>query len=130
MPTVLIVIATAGVALLWRTYRYDSDNRFNAALDRLPYILRKPVTCGLCFTFWTAFFESFVFSPFPSLVSGLPFRIVLEEGGVSVATFLVQWLALGTCATAVVYIVDTFYEISHYLKHSVGVLHDHENHEK
>ena len=121
MQTILIALATAGVALLWRTYRYDSDNQFNATLDRLPYMLRKPITCGLCFTFWVSFVTTVVFSPFQELVPILPYRF----GAVTLITFLVQWFALGTLSTFVVYIVDTFFEISHYLKHAVGEQHDH-----
>ena len=124
MPTTLIVVAVAGVALLWRTYRYDSDNKFNTVLDRLPYALRKPITCGLCFTFWISLLATIIFSPFAAAIAFLPYRFALG-GAIGVVNFLIQWFALGTAAVTVVYVVDTFFEISHYLKHAVGEQHDH-----
>jgi hypothetical protein len=125
MTTFLIAAAVAGTALLWRNYRYDSEIRINGALDRLPYLLQKPITCGLCFTFWISLVATIIFFPFPALIESLPYRLQLSEPVMAFVTFFVQWFALGALSTMIVYIVDTLFEASHYLKHAVGAHHDH-----
>lgn len=118
MTTILIILATAGIALLWRTYRYDADNQFNRIIDGWPFWIRKPLTCGLCFTFWVALGACILFSPFAELTTALPYRFALDARVMSLMTFLIQWLALGTLAAAAVYLIDTLFQISHYYKHA------------
>ncbi|MDB5244387.1 MAG: hypothetical protein JWN18_257 [Parcubacteria group bacterium] len=118
MTIILIVLATAGVSLLWRTYRYDSENSFNVVLDAWPFWIRKPLTCGLCFTFWIALIVSGIFSPFTHLIGDLPYRVEPEYWTAQIVAFLVGWLALGTLSVFVLYLIDTLFQISHYFKHA------------
>jgi hypothetical protein len=124
METLLIVLAVAGLTLLWRTYRYDSDIGFNAALNRLPYFLQKPITCGICLTFWASLVAVLIFYPFPELITVLPYRFAL--GPAAVNNFFVQWFALGTLASAVVYFIDTLFHVSHYFRHAADTHAGHE----
>lgn len=118
MQTLIIAAAVTGISLLWRTYRYDPDNSFNSVLNRLPYALRKPITCGLCFTFWISLVATALFVPFGALTSSLPLRFVPGSTTEAVIMFLVEWFALGAIAAFAVYVVDTLFQVSHYYKHA------------
>jgi len=105
----------AGVAALWRNFRYDTDNPANKYLNRLPYVLRKPITCGLCVTFWVALAFTALFDP---LVSWLPpTRFAFSETLQTILAFLSSWMALGTGSALMLYVLDTFLEVSHFYKH-------------
>jgi hypothetical protein len=118
MNTVLAILTVSGAVLLWRTYRYDEENAFNKKLDALPYLLRKPITCGLCFTFWLSLLAAIIFVPFAEWLPLLQYRFALGEAVSGLLNFLVSWLALGTATTFLVYVIDTFYQVSHYYKHA------------
>jgi hypothetical protein len=124
MDIIIVVLAVAGVSLLWRTYRYDPENPFNDKLDRLPYVLRKPVTCGLCFTFWISCVCTVILVPLANVAFALPYRFPVAAIFRSIIGFGIEWFALGTLATAVVYAVDVLFQVSHYYKHKAA--HEHE----
>jgi hypothetical protein len=117
MHELFLCAAVAGVALLWRNFRYDRDLSINARIDALPYLIRKPITCGLCVTFWIAGATTLVFHPFAALVASLPYRHQTLEPLRLPLEFGAQWMALGVGAVAIVYVIDTFFQISHVLKH-------------
>lgn len=118
MDTLFIAAAVTGLVLLWRTFRYDDENPLNAKLDAWPYVLRKPITCGLCITFWLALLSALLFEPFPQMMNMIALRIALPPGITDLIRFLASWLALGTLSSAMVYFIDTFYQVSHYYKHA------------
>lgn len=105
----------AGVASLWRNFRYDKENPANRFFDKLPYFFRKSLTCGLCFTFWTAFVYNILFEPLGGWLSRA--RFVFSGQTESVLAFLVSWMVVGTGAALVLYLLDTLFEVSHYYKH-------------
>lgn len=105
----------AGVALLYRNYRYDQENSLNKYIDRLPYFLNKPLSCGLCFTFWVALAYNFVFTPLDFWSP--EFRYQFSNTTKEVLTFLSSWMILGTGSGFIVYFIDTFFQVSHYFKH-------------
>ena len=76
-------------------------------------ILRKPITCGICFTFLMAFVFSILFDfRMPSLQ--LKFNFNDFDWLVS---FFSTWMVLGVGSAFLVYVFDTFFQISHYYKH-------------
>lgn len=113
---VLIAAAVAGVSLLWRVYRYDSENPLNVYLDKLPYLFRKPITCGMCVTFWISLCATILYTPLAGIVSSLPTRFPFMNA--PVVGFVFEWMVLGTTAALFVYVIDTFYQVSHYYKHA------------
>lgn len=121
LDLIFSAMAVAGVSALWRNFRYDTDNPANKYLNKLPYILKKPITCGICFTFWAAGVFNIFFVP---LLGWLPLqRFSLE---IPLAEFFVSWMVLGTASALILYILDTFFEVSHFYKHKA---HTHQGHE-
>jgi hypothetical protein len=89
------------------------------AANRLPYILQKPLTCGVCRTFWFSFFAQFFFLQFETnfllpYIQG-PFQTIGE--------FLLSWVITGMTATAIFYVVVALDEGAHYLSHKVDEMH-------
>ncbi len=116
----------AGAAILWRNFRYDKENPANKYLDRLPYWLRKPVTCGVCFTYWAAGAYAIVVDPLTDWIP--PFRFPFGAAE-ALMTFFFCWMILGTGAAFIVYVLDTFFEISHYYKHKAAHEHKETKHQ-
>lgn len=114
----------AGIASLWRNFRYDTDNPANAYLNKLPYFLKKPITCGLCVTFWIAFFFSIFFIPLGEWLP--PTRFFFSDTVEVLVTFFTSWMIVGTGAALILYFLDTLFEISHFYKHTAHTLHEHE----
>jgi hypothetical protein len=104
----------AGIALLWRNFRYDTDNPANTYINQLNYWLQKPITCGLCFTFWTALIFDIFFDPLQGWLPSMRFALGAWE---PFFAFCSAWMVLGTGATFAVYVIDTFFQVSHYYKH-------------
>ena len=107
-------LVVAGVALLWRNFRYDNENPANIYINRLNYWLRKPITCGLCFTYWVALVFVIFFNPLMGWLPPLRFELGSLQ---SPFVFGVSWMVVGTGAAFVVYFLDTFFEVSHYYAH-------------
>lgn len=123
--TLLVAGAVAGATLLWRTYRYDSDVAFNAYLNRLPYYFQKPITCGICITFWLSLAATIIFSPLKNAVMAVPSRFTLPQDLATIIGFGLEWLFLGMIAAAIVYAIDTVFHVSHYFRHAA---HPHDSH--
>ncbi len=106
--------AVAGIVALWRNFRYDTDNPANIYLDRLPYLLQKPITCGLCVTFWIALIFESIFAV-PNALP--PTHAFIPDTWTAVAGFIASWMVLGTVSAFILYMLDTFFEVSHFYKH-------------
>lgn len=112
------VFVISAVILLWRvTIKEKLVAKF---IDRLPYLVRKPLTCGVCSTFWLSFIAQFIFVKVPS--EYIPFFAAFPEN--SVATFFASWMITGMASVFVYYLFATFYEGSHYLAHKAEKMHE------
>jgi hypothetical protein len=118
--TLITAAVIAALSLLARiTLR---EKPVEALVDRLPYLLQKPITCGVCRTFWMTFISQFLFNTqiqnysqiFQAYIQGLPSTPV---------TFLVSWMITAMLAVSMLYIFLTFYEGSHYLTHKAEEMH-------
>jgi hypothetical protein len=58
---------TAITSLIWRSFLNDFPLLREDLRKRLPFLIRKPLFCGFCFTSWIAFFTAIIFQPFPEL---------------------------------------------------------------
>lgn len=118
---ILSAVAIAGVSLLWRTYRYDDENPLNKYLDRLPYLPRKSITCGICFTFWVAFLFAIIFEPLQGFLPENRFDFSL--GTLGMLEFIFSWMVLGSLSALLVYLIETLFQVSHYYKHESQTSH-------
>jgi sterol desaturase/sphingolipid hydroxylase (fatty acid hydroxylase superfamily) len=109
----------AGTAALWRTFRYDDENPLNKKIDAWPYILRKPITCGVCSTFWIALIYSFGFDLSPEVLIPLS----TAPWFASTFSFLAEWMLLGFAAIFQLYIFVFFFDVSHYYAHKAEHAH-------
>lgn len=110
----------AGTTALWRTFRYDKENPVNAYIDSWPYWARKPITCGLCSTFWIALCYSFTIALDPSEL--IPFTFTHPA-----YIFFTKWILLGSFAAIELYVFVFFFDVSHYYAHQA---HHHAQEEK
>lgn len=126
------LIATAltitGLTLLWRNFRYDTDNPLHKHFERLPYLLRKPITCGLCITYWITFITLWFYNPLHTTLSLDARSLTLISE--SFMHFVASWMITGTVAVAIVYTIETFYQVSHTFAHRAHhePAHDHVDH--
>lgn len=120
IPTILTI---AGFSLLWRNFRYDTDNPLYSFFENLPYGIRKPITCGLCVTYWITLLVLCIYNPlftyiFPALTH-LP--VILQYS----SSFISTWMITGTVSVMVVYFIDTLYQVSHFFAHKAHESHQH-----
>lgn len=112
-PYISLAVVIASISILWRIFRYDTENPINGYLDRWPYLPKKLITCGVCFTFWI----TLVFVLYSQYRNNIPF---------STESIFLDWMTTGFYAVMLVYVFDTFYQISHYFKHKAEQGHTHE----
>ncbi len=114
----LLATAISAVSLLWRIFsRHDFIKN---KIEYFPYVFKKPLTCGVCFTFWLTLAALLIFTPFDGWQ--LPLRWSL--GFITdTAIFITHWFILGMGAVFLYYVFLTFYEGSHYLAHKAESLH-------
>ena len=100
----------SAIALLWRVF--SKETIIEKAIDGLPHLIKKPLTCGVCFTFWLSFFCNLIFNP-----------VLWNISANSLINFLAHWMITGMVSVSIYYIFLTFYEGSHYLAHKAEKLH-------
>jgi hypothetical protein len=115
LTTFTIALTIAGLSLLWRNFRYDTDNPLYPFFEKLPYGIRKPITCGLCVTYWITCLILFVYNPLYATI--LPLLAHTPTLIQYVGAFIGTWMITGTVAVCIVYTVDTLYQISHFFAH-------------
>lgn len=117
----MFALIVAGLSLLWRNFRYDDDNPIKEKLDALPYFIKKPITCGVCFTFWFAFFVNSIALRDHTWWSALGNYAPSFWG--FIVRFFGSWMILGVTAAFIVYSFVLLFEISHVIAHKVESLH-------
>lgn len=130
----LTILFGAGVitaiSLLWRVFRYDDDNPLKKRLDTLPYLLQKPITCGICSTFWFALIYTAFAYPVYGLTPFFPSFEVLSSSLIGFAHFVCTWMIFGLTSISLYYVFLTFYEVSHYYAHLAHPTHTHSHPEE
>lgn len=84
----IYAFVVASLSILWRSTLNKIPNSREKIKEKLPFPFGTAITCGLCFTYWVAFFVVLVFNPF----SGENF--FYEDIGI-IATFFLSWMMLG-----------------------------------
>lgn len=104
----------AGIAVCWRNLQTDL-NALSSALSKLPYLLRKPLTCGFCFTFWAALATALIANPLAG-VSGL-WQTSVPAAWQPLADLFVGWVVVGMLAVIIRFGYVVLQELVHYQVH-------------
>lgn len=106
----------AGVSVLWRNMREDLPKIDTLFLNRLPWIFRKSLKCGYCFTMWFAFFFLCVFQP---LEDWIPPNH-LSPSLIPIVRFFFHWIVLGFLSAAIRFVYVIWQERVHDIVHNRG----------
>lgn len=119
MTNILISsMVISAVALLWRIF---SREEFIAPkIEALPYLIRKPLTCGVCFSFWMSLLYIISFRP---SFSGVSISAQMSPKCLFLTKFFTDWMILGMSSVFILYVFLTFWEGSHYFSHKAEELH-------
>lgn len=109
----------SGVGILWRIFRKEPG--IAPRIDRLPHLIRKPLTCGVCFIFWISFFFLLLTEEPFSISVPLAFEAPSLLG--AAADFVATWIMLGMSSAFVFYLFLFPYEGSHWASHSADAFH-------
>jgi len=121
-----LLVSSAIIAAITLLCRITLKEKYvEDKVDALPYLVRKPITCGVCRTFWITFVFQFLFVRFQENVF-LPGLRQGSFGGViaGLTGFFVSWMVTGMAAVFIFYLFLTFYEGSHYLAHKAEEMHN------
>jgi len=112
----------ASISILWRS----TLNKFPKSRSKIksifPYFLGTALTCGLCFTYWVAFFFVLIFKPFHledfELIKNLNYFNNLFN-------FFVSWMILGLIAIFIRFVFAFLQEKVNYMNEVNGHGHHH-----
>ncbi len=118
----VVSLLVAGIATGWRNLLSDIPTLSNI-VKKLPYLLRKPVQCGFCFTFWLALAAVLTIDVLPgfSLVLNFDAPVVFASG----LEVLARWMAVGMLSVIIRFGYVALQELVHYQVHEVRGKHSH-----
>lgn len=108
----------AGVALIWKDFLNDSKEVRAWITKNFPYLIRKPLFCGFCFTCWTAFLAALIIDPIPGWHITMTTAVVPWFAGL--LRFLSVWMTVALLAVTIRAIVIAFEELLHYIVHTLN----------
>ena len=91
-------LVVASIAILWRSTLKKKPELADKIQKTFPFFLGTAITCGLCFTFWAAFFFVLTFNPFSPAF--FEFNHFSDLAG-SLAHFFLSWMLIGVTALVI-----------------------------
>jgi hypothetical protein len=113
-------LVVASVAVLWRSTLKKKPHLAEKIQEKFPFFLGTAITCGLCFTFWTAFFFVLIFNPF----SFFELNHFLGVAGI-LAHFFLSWMLVGVLALVIRFAYAILEETVDLLSKKNGHAHTH-----
>ncbi len=110
---ILSVLTISGVAVLWRKLLHDHPQWKEWIVFRMP-VLSKALTCGLCFTYWLAFFFVLWRNPIPNWTHS-----------VLITHFFLSWMVVAFVAVFLRFLYVSLQELVHYQVHVLRGEHHH-----
>lgn len=115
-------LIVASVAILWRSTLKKKPKLVDSIQERFPFFFGTAITCGLCFTFWTAFFTVLIFNPFSN--NYFQFNHFSGISGIFVHFFL-SWMLIGVLALYIRFVYAILEETVDWLSKRNGHSHTH-----
>lgn len=112
---IILTLAAAGIALIWRDLLLDFPKLKSFVKDRIPFPFSKALWCGSCFTYWLSLF--FVLAADPLAGWTPPFVAALSGPLASAARLVVVWMAFGTVAVTMRFAAVAVQELVAYQTH-------------
>lgn len=112
-------IFLASHTLLWRIL--SREKLLTEKIEKLPYLIQKPLTCGVCFTFWLTFFYQLILIHSPHIFYHIDWKSHIL---IDLFYFVFYWWVTAFIAVFIYYLFLTWYEGSHYLAHLAEKIHD------
>jgi len=89
-------IVVASISILWRSTLNKKPWLREKLQGKFPVFLGTALTCGLCFTYWTAFLFVLAYRPLPYDFFG--FNSFSNPAARWSSYFFLSWMTVGTCA--------------------------------
>lgn len=116
-------LVVASLSILWRSTLNKIPHSREKIKKALPFFFGTAITCGLCFTYWLAFFFVIMFNPFsPELFPFNNFESVFIK---KAAHFLISWMIIGLPAVFLRFLFALIQEKVNYMNEINGHGHHH-----
>ena len=115
---ILTSFTVAGIAVLWRSFLYDSAALRDGIRARLPKFFAKALTCGMCFTYWLSLLVVVVFDPLGGWLP--PLRFGVAPWAYAPLQITVSWMAIGMLSVFIRFSYAALSELVHYQVHHVN----------
>lgn len=102
---------SAGIVTIWDKIRHDFPALENALQTKLPWLIRKPLICGLCLSYWVSLF----------LVLGTAPQVPLSfVSGNAILGLWFMWFVTGFMAWAFFAVVLALHHVIHFLDEKIS----------
>jgi len=107
----LYALWSAGIVTIWDKIRHDFPALENALKTKLPWLIGKPLICGLCMSYWVSLF----------LILGTAPQVPLTfAGGSAILGLWFMWFATGFVAWAFFAVVLALHHLIHFLNGKIS----------
>lgn len=108
-------LVLAGLGRIWRKLQKDIPGLKPGIHKYIPSLIARALTCSFCFTFWLSLLFVLIFNP---LHNWLPTpRFYLTDNTQAILSIFFAWMAVGTGAWIVRFIMDELQHLVHYQNH-------------
>lgn len=111
------ILTVAGIAVLWRNLLKDLA-WLKHLVGKLPWILKKAVSCGFCFTYWLSLFFVILCNPLQGWLP--PLRIDLSSYLILPLQILMSWMIVGIGSVIIRFGYAALQELVHHQVHTVS----------
>lgn len=125
LDTLIISLAVAGTAVLWRNLLHDV-RWLRESVNRLWYPFKRALACGFCFTYWLALFAVLAANPLQSWE--IPTQFILSNELSWILHILIGWMVVGIVAAIIRFSYAALQETVHWQVHTLNSHGKHHKH--